>query len=83
MSDDIRRASMVSLDVFRDLGAQIVEVDAPDREPLNALANIILLSEASAMTRATSGSGVTITPLSCATVFSSVFRSPPRPTLKR
>jgi aspartyl-tRNA(Asn)/glutamyl-tRNA(Gln) amidotransferase subunit A len=49
MSDDIRRALIISLDVFRDLGARIVEVDVPDREPLNALANIILLSEAAAI----------------------------------
>ena len=40
-----------SLDVFRGLGAEIVEVVPPDPRPLDSLANMVILSEAAAIHR--------------------------------
>jgi aspartyl-tRNA(Asn)/glutamyl-tRNA(Gln) amidotransferase subunit A len=49
LAPDVRAALETSLDVFRDLGAEIVELQTPDPRPLDALANTIILSEAAAI----------------------------------
>ena len=51
LADDVRAALAASLDVFRGLGALIVDLETPDPKPLDALANIIILSEAAAIHR--------------------------------
>ena len=51
LADDVAAALAASLEVFRGLGAVIVELETPDPKPLDALANIIILSEAAAIHR--------------------------------
>ena len=51
LAADVKARLEASLDVFRQLGAQIVDVEPPDPRPLDALANTIILSEAAAIHR--------------------------------
>ena len=46
LADDVRAAVEGALAAYRDLGADLVEVPAPDGALLDALANTIILSEA-------------------------------------
>ena len=48
---DVKARLEASLDVFRSLGAEIVEVTPPDPRPVDALANMVILSEAAAIHR--------------------------------
>lgn len=45
-SAEVRAALMKSLDAFTGQGVELVEIDVPDPRPLDALGNIIILSEA-------------------------------------
>ena len=51
LAADVQTRLEASLDVFRDLGAEIVEVAPPDPRPLDSLANMVILSEAAAIHR--------------------------------
>ena len=51
LAADVKTRLEASLDVFRTLGADIVEVVPPDPRPLDSLANLIILSEAAAIHR--------------------------------
>jgi len=46
MADEIRASMESSLRVFRDLGAEIVEVEVPHLDVLDALSNVVMASEA-------------------------------------
>ena len=49
LASDVEASLVSSLDVFRRLGAEIVELPTPDPRPIDALANTIILSEAAAI----------------------------------
>ena len=49
VEEEMFAAVMASLDAFRELGAEIVEVDIPDLEPIYELAQVALKAEASAI----------------------------------
>ena len=51
LADDVKARLEASLDVFRTLGAEIVDAAPPDPRPLDSLANLIILSEAAAIHR--------------------------------
>ena len=51
LAADVKARLEASLEVFRALGAEIVDVAPPDPRPLDALANLIILSEAAAIHR--------------------------------
>ena len=51
LAGDVKIRLEASLDVFRSLGAEIVDVAPPDPRPLDSLANLIILSEAAAIHR--------------------------------
>ena len=51
LAADVKARLEASLDVFRDLGAEIVEVTPPDPRPIDSLANMVILSEAAAIHR--------------------------------
>ena len=51
LAADVKTRLEASLEVFRTLGAEIVDVAPPDPRPLDALANLIILSEAAAIHR--------------------------------
>ncbi|MBH67296.1 MAG: Asp-tRNA(Asn)/Glu-tRNA(Gln) amidotransferase GatCAB subunit A [Rhodospirillaceae bacterium] len=45
-SSDVVRAIMAAVELYKDLGVQVVEVKTPNQDELNALSNIITRSEA-------------------------------------
>ena len=49
MADEVREAVEASLDVYRSLGVEVVEIEVPDPEPAYNLAQIVLRSEAAAV----------------------------------
>ena len=51
LASDVQACLEESLEVLRQLGALTVEVSSPDPRPLDALANLIILSEAAAIHR--------------------------------
>ena len=45
LNDDVARALSDSLDVFRDEGAEIVELAVPDPAPMDVMGNVIIFAE--------------------------------------
>jgi aspartyl-tRNA(Asn)/glutamyl-tRNA(Gln) amidotransferase subunit A len=51
VTPEIRRHLEASLDVLRDLGAEVVEVDIPDMDLINSLAHVLMAVEAATIHR--------------------------------
>ena len=45
LDEDVERALARSLDVFRDEGAEIVELEVPDPAPMDVMGNVIIFAE--------------------------------------
>lgn len=51
LDEDVERALARSLDVFRDEGAEIVELEVPDPAPMDVMGNVIIFAEAARVHR--------------------------------
>jgi aspartyl-tRNA(Asn)/glutamyl-tRNA(Gln) amidotransferase subunit A len=51
VTPEIKRHLDASLDVFRDMGAEVVEVDIPDMDLINSLAHVLMAVEAATIHR--------------------------------
>ena len=80
---EIAAAMEASLEVFRRLGATVVDVDLPDMAPWNAAGTLIIGAEAPQSTANGCAPARRTTPISCAAGSSRGSRCLPPPTLTR